>query len=298
MDINYQKKYLKYKNKYLNILNKLHGGDPKYKILDDFYNYKPNIATIDSDYTYPFFNYIDGKQILRWGKTYSVYHSFPEHIEDIIEFVGEEANILEVGSGAGIIAARLAHDGKINMTCTDIKPPQNIYHECYIIENPFINQKSVNKKCINGNIIQEDYTVPNFDTLLLVWPPFDGHFTKGHEWNHHYRPENILKQALEINKNLKVIVIGEPTGGSTGTTKFWNLIDHKFEKEIEIYNNYNQEDIHEYTMLFKTKQNLNYKQLKKEKHELKIKYGELLYNYRDLKIKYENLKKKIEPETE
>ena len=271
----YYNKYYKYKMKYLNLLNNFHGGG-KYKTLDNFYNYNPND---------------------NFRKLFSVYHSFPEHIDDIIEFVGREKNILEVGSGAGIIASRLARDGKINMTCTDTKPPENVFHECYIIENPFMNQKSVNKKCINGNIIQEDYQVPKFDALLFIWPPMDSHFNDTTlNW---YRPEYILDEALKINKDLKVIVIGEYTtlddddtkddynSVATGTFEFWKFLTDYFEEEELIDNHY--KDVYktnERTILYKPKRILNYIELKKEYQNLKYKFESLKNNYKKLKIKY------------
>jgi len=242
MDI-YYKKYYKYKIKYLNLLNNFHGGN-KYKVLDNFYTYNPNE---------------------NWKKLYGTFHAFPEHINDIIKFVGKNANILEVGSGAGIIASRLANDGKINMTCTDTDPPDKVFHECYMIENPFEDQQSVDKKCIDGNII-EDYKVPSFDALLLVWPPMDGHFSvskQDYYQSKWYRPENILKEALEINKKkklgLKVIVIGEyssiyddglyiPT--ATGTFEFWKLLKDSFE---EVGNIANTNNVNESTTFYESK---------------------------------------------
>jgi hypothetical protein len=218
----------------------------KYKILDNFYTFKPGD---------------------NWREMYGAYHAFPEHINNIIEFVGKKANILEVGSGAGIIASRLAHDGNINMTCTDTNPPENVYHECYMIENPFINQNSVDKKCIDGNIIiiKEDYQVPNFDALLLVWPPMDGQ-PDILSW---YKPEKILEKALEINKNLKVIVIGEYSQLNdkdtkednsllaTGTFEFWKLLKDSFEEVEHITNLYkfNHKGIfgHDSTIFYKPK---------------------------------------------
>jgi len=205
-----------------------HGASEKYTRLDNFYTFNPDD---------------------NWKEMYCAYHAFPENIDDIIEFVGRDTNILEVGSGAGIIASRLAHDGNINMTCTDTSPPDKVFHECYMIKDPFRNQQSVYKKCIDGNIIIKDYQVPNFDALLLVWPPMDG---QTQEW---YKPEKILEKALEINKNLKVIVIGEYSQLSdkctkednnllaTGTFEFWKLLKNSFEEVENIENlhkfNYN-----------------------------------------------------------
>jgi hypothetical protein len=219
-----------------------HGASEKYTILDNFYTFNPRD---------------------NWREMYCAFHAFPEHINDIIKFVGKNANILEVGSGAGIIASRLAHDGNINMTCTDTSPPNKVFHECYIIEDPFINQQLVNKKCIDGIIMHQNYQVPNFDALLLVWPPMDGH---PQEW---YKPEKILKKALEINKNLKVIVIGEYSQLSdkdtkednsllaTGTFEFWKLLKDSFEEVEHITNLYkfNHKGIfgHDSTIFYKPK---------------------------------------------
>jgi len=233
-----------------------------------------------------------------WKEMYCAYHAFPENIDDIIEFVGRDTNILEVGSGAGIIASRLAHDGNINMTCTDTDPPDKVFHECYMIENPFEDQQSVNKKCIDGNII-EDYQVPNFDALLLVWPPMDG---QTQEW---YKPEKILEKALEINKNLKVIVIGEYSQLSdkdtkednnllaTGTFEFWKLLKDSFE-EVE-----NIENLHKFnyigyfgydsTTFYKPKKILSTFELKER---LKERYENLLNKFDKLKERYKELKER------
>jgi hypothetical protein len=252
-----------------------HGASEKYTILDNFYTFNP----CDN-----------------WKEMYSVYHAFPENIDDIIKFVGRDTNILEVGSGAGIIASRLAHDGNINMTCTDTDPPDKVFHECYMIENPFEDQQSVKKKCIDGNII-EDYKVPNFDALLLVWPPMDG---QTQEW---YKPEKILEKALEINKNLKVIVIGEYSQLSnkctkednnllaTGTFEFWKLLKDSFE-EVE-----NIENLHKFnhkygyfgydsTTFYKPKQILSTFELKERYENLLNKFDKLKEKYKELKEKY------------
>jgi hypothetical protein len=219
-------------------------------------------------------------------------------INDIIDFVGRDTNILEVGSGAGIIASRLANDGNINMTCTDTTPPKNVYHECYMIENPFINQELVNKKCIDGNIIKEDYQVPNFDALLIVWPPIEQHFVGEYpEW---YRPENILQKALEINKNLKVIVIGEYSNlndddtkednnnaTATGTFEFWKLLKNSFEEVEYISNLYGVDrlnyHVNESTIFYKPKKNLS-------KLELQERYDNLYNKFVQLKRDYIQLK--------
>jgi hypothetical protein len=252
-----------------------HGASEKYNILDDFYTFNPGD---------------------NWMEKYGVYHALPEHIDDIIEFVGRDTNILEVGSGAGIIASRLAYDGNINMTCSDTCPPENVYHECYMIENPFINQQSVYKKCIDGNIIKEDYQVPNFDALLLVWPPMDGH---PEEW---YKPEKILQKALEINKNLKVIVIGEYSQLNdkdtkednsllaTGTFEFWKLLKDSFE-EVENIDNlqkFNHMDIFGYdsTTFYKPKKILSTLELKERYENLLNKFDQLKERYKELKERY------------
>ena len=267
-----------------NIRMHLRGRSKKYNILDDFYTFKPGD---------------------NWMEKYGVYHALPEHINDIIDFVGRDTNILEVGSGAGIIASRLAYDGNINMTCTDTSPPENVYHECYMIENPFINQESVYKKCINGKTIQEDYQGPNFDALLLVWPPMDGHFdryfvgTGQLEW---YRPEKILEKALEINKNLKVIVIGECPflkkddtkddydSVATGTFEFWKLLIDSFEEVENIENLYetihNGFNVHERTIFYKPKKNLSTLELKERYENLLNKFDQLKKRYKELKVRY------------
>jgi len=257
-----------------------HGASEKYTILDNFYTFNPGD---------------------NWKEMYCAYHAFPENIYDIIKFVGRDTNILEVGSGAGIIASRLAHDGNINMTCTDTSPPDKVFHECYMIENPFINQQSVYKKCIDGNIIiiKEDYQVPNFDALLLVWPPMDG---QTQEW---YKPEKILEKALEINKNLKVIVIGEYSQLSdkctkednnllaTGTFEFWKLLKDSFEEVENIENlhkfNYIGYFGHDSTTFYKPKQILSTFELKER---LKERYENLLNKFDKLKEKYKELKEK------
>jgi hypothetical protein len=253
-----------------------HGASEKYIILDNFYTFNPGD---------------------NWREMYSAYHAFPENIDNIIEFVGIDTNILEVGSGAGIIASRLAHDGNINMTCTDTSPPDKVFHECYMIENPFINQQSVYKKCIDGNIIiiKEDYQVPNFDALLLVWPPMDGH---PQEW---YKPEKILEKALEINKNLKVIVIGEYSQLSdkdtkednsllaTGTFEFWKLLKDSFE-EVE-----NIENLHKFNYIgyFGYDSTTFYKPKKiSSTLELKERYENLLNKFYKLKERYKELKER------
>jgi hypothetical protein len=278
----YHKKYYKYKMKYLNLLNNFHGGVKKYTVLDDFYTYKPGD---------------------NWLKKYDTFHAFPEHINDIIEFVGRDINILEVGSGAGIIASRLANDGNINMTCTDTSPPDKIFHECYMIENPFINQESVNKKCIDGNIIQEDYQVPNFDALLIVWPPIEQHFVGNYpKW---YRPENILQKALEINKNLKVIVIGEYSNlddndtkeynnnsTATGTFEFWKLLKDSFEEVENIENLYGavrlDYNVNESTIFYKPKKILSTLELQERYDNLYNKFVQLKRDYIKLKERYKH----------
>ena len=251
-----------------------HRASEKYTKLDNFYTFNPDD---------------------NWKEMYCAYHAFPENIDDIIKFVGRDTNILEVGSGAGIIASRLAHDGNINMTCTDTNPPK-VFHECYIIEDPFINQQLVNKKCIDGIIIKEKYQVPNFDALLLVWPPMDGH---PQEW---YKPEKILKKALKINKNLKVIVIGEYSQLSdkdtkednsllsTGTFEFWKLLKKSFEEVENIENIHKFNHIgyfgYESTTFYKPKKILSTLELKERYENLLNKFDKLKERYKELKERY------------
>lgn len=83
----------------------LYGGNKKYKILKNFYKFKNIKNKYDNN-------------IFKWKEDFHVYHEFPDNINKIIKFVGKKSNILEVGSGAGIIPAMIAHDSNINITCT------------------------------------------------------------------------------------------------------------------------------------------------------------------------------------
>lgn len=218
-----------------------------YKILSEFYQ-KPQTLKNTSETSYLSF-------LLKWGRKYGAYHSFPQHIQEIIMFVGKETKMLEVGSGVGIIAALLAFEGNIKMTCTDTEPPNIVYHECYMIDDPFTENKLVNKKCIDGCIIQEYYQKPYFDSIIFVWPPLDLH-CNNNVW---YKPENILKKALEINKDVKVIVIGEEayisddgefSESATGTKEFWRILKEKFKIEKSLENENSDIEIYERTMMF------------------------------------------------
>jgi len=182
----------------------------------------------------------------RWNIYFNCYHEFPgDNIKIFKNYINKNTNILEIGSGVGIYAALLSYFYNANVTCTETKPPENIFHECYIINNPFENNKNVNKKLITGEIIQVEYIIPNFDVLLLCWAPCDFHLDK---W---YKPEEIILKAISINKNLKLILIGEECKDSAcGTDKMWDIIEELFINVESYYNNYQSNFIHEYVNIY------------------------------------------------
>ncbi len=171
-------------------------------------------------------------------------------MQNIINFFGPNTNVLEIGSGVGMHAAMLAQFGDIHMTCTEIKPPDSIYHECYIIDDPFENHKNCQKKKIDGTIELVDYDVPNFDALFISWAPSDFHIEKD-QW---YKLDEVLTKALTKNSKLKVALIGENDFvGSCGTTKSWKILNESFVFKDLIFNPYNSATIHECIILYSVK---------------------------------------------
>lgn len=127
-------------------------------------------------------------------------------IKDLNDVIGTH-KVLEVGAGTGFLAKKLQECG-INLIAVDSS-----------VEDMTQNNNEYGFRKSYTDILEVDAVkylrenIGNFETVLMVWPPYDDKFA-----------EEIFK---EMRTGQRLIYIGESNGGCTANKKFFNLLDKK-----------------------------------------------------------------------
>lgn len=119
--------------------------------------------------------------------------------------------IVEIGAGNGYWAYMLNHNLKTEIVCYDLDPPTD--HD-----SEFMDEGIYYKILKGSHEVLENYDT-NY-TLLLCWPPWDN---------------PMAVECLRAFKGTKVIYIGEPRGGCTGTDDFFDELEDKWELHDNVY---------------------------------------------------------------
>ena len=149
-------------------------------------------------------------------------------IGSMAKFIGNDT-CLEVGAGLGLWSYLLIKDYDIKMIVTDDnsthyeKETRKKNKYCDIID---INAENAVKQYRNANV------------LMMIWPPYDN---------------NLAVGALKEFEGNKLIYIGEPKGGCTGTDEFFELLKKEWTYIKPEYNINNWPDIKDQLFFYERK---------------------------------------------
>lgn len=129
-----------------------------------------------------------------------------DFIKDLSDVMGNH-KVLEVGAGTGFLAKKL-QEQNVNLIAVDSS-----------VEDMSRNNNEYGFRKSYTDVLEVDAVkylrenVGSFETVLMVWPPYDDKFA-----------EEIFK---EMRTGQRLIYIGESSGGCTANKKFFNLLDKK-----------------------------------------------------------------------
>lgn len=111
--------------------------------------------------------------------------------EDVLLYLAEFDDLIEVGAGSGYWAARIWEMGG-NVRATDAQPPDETYTE---VEQAYVDDLDL-----------ED------EAVLTVWPPAG----------------DSMAYMMATQHPAHILYVGEPRGGCTGSSTFFDVLENEY----------------------------------------------------------------------